>query len=102
MLGPPAAFLALHAVEANLLTPLLMGRRLRLNPVFVFATVLAWGWLWGVAGAFLAVPLLLALRAACRRVRRLRTLGRWLEGAAVPPAAAAAGVARTPHGGPPA
>jgi predicted PurR-regulated permease PerM len=80
MLAPPAAFLALHAVEANLLTPLLMGRRLRLSPVFVFLSVMAWGWLWGVAGAFLAVPLLLALRAACRRVRRLRPLCRWLEG----------------------
>jgi predicted PurR-regulated permease PerM len=91
MLAPPAAFLALHAVEANLLTPLLMGRRLRLSPVFVFLSVMAWGWLWGVAGAFLAVPLLLALRAACRRARRLRPLCRWLEGDGeqVPPRPAA-------------
>ena len=80
MLAPPAAFLALHAVEANLLSPLIMGRRLRLSPVFVFLSVLAWGWLWGVAGAFIAVPLLLALRAACRRVPRLRPLCAWLEG----------------------
>ena len=80
MLAPPAAFLALHAVEANLLTPLIMGRRLRLSPVFVFLSVLAWGWLWGVAGAFIAVPLLLALRAALRRVPRLRPLCAWLEG----------------------
>ena len=80
MLAPPAAFLALHAVEANLLTPLIMGRRLRLSPVFVFLSVLAWGWLWGVAGAFIAVPLLLALRAVARRVTRLRPLCVWLEG----------------------
>ncbi len=80
MLAPPAAFLALHAVEANLLSPLLMGRRLRLSPVFVFVSVLAWGWLWGVAGAFMAVPLLLGLRTVCRRARRLRWFGAWLEG----------------------
>ena len=84
MLAPPAAFLALHAVEANLLTPLIMGRRLRLSPVFVFLSVLAWGWLWGVAGAFIAVPLLLALRAALRRVPRLRPLCAWLEGSSLP------------------
>ena len=91
MLAPPAAFLALHAVEANLLSPLLMGRRLRLSPVFVFVSVLAWGWLWGVAGAFIAVPLLLGLRTACRRVRRLRWFGAWLEGGR-PDADAAGGV----------
>ncbi|NUZ05560.1 AI-2E family transporter [Piscinibacter koreensis] len=87
MFGPPAAFLALHAVEANFLTPLIMGRQLSLPPVFVFLSVMVLGWLWGVAGAFLAVPLLLGLRALCRRVRRGRTVCRYLDGngTAVPP-----------------
>lgn len=80
MLGPPAAFLALHGIEANFLSPLIMGHRLRLNPVFVFLSVMVWGWLWGVAGAFIAVPLLLALRAVCKRSRRLRLVGIYLEG----------------------
>ena len=88
MLAPPAVFLALHAVEANLLSPLIMGRRLRLSPVFVFLSVLAWGWLWGVAGAFIAVPLLLALRAVARRVPRMKPLGVWLEGSPRAPATA--------------
>jgi hypothetical protein len=72
MLGPPAAFLLLHGIEANFLSPMIMGHRLRLRPVFVFLAVMVWGWLWGIAGAFLAVPLLLALRAFCKRTRSLR------------------------------
>ncbi|MEP7301706.1 MAG: AI-2E family transporter [Caldimonas sp.] len=80
MLGPPAAFLLLHGIEANFLSPMIMGHRLRLSPVFVFLSVMVWGWLWGVAGAFIAVPLLLALRALCKRSRRLRLVCVYLEG----------------------
>jgi len=80
MLGPPAAFLLLHGLEANFISPVIMGHRLRLSPVFVFLSVMVWGWLWGVAGAFIAVPLLLALRAVCKRTRRLRLVCVYLEG----------------------
>ncbi len=80
MLGPPAAFLVLHGIEANFLSPMIMGHRLRLSPVFVFLSVMVWGWLWGLAGAFIAVPLLLALRAVCKRSRRLRLVCFYLEG----------------------
>ena len=80
MLAPPAAFLLLHGIEANFLSPMIMGHRLRLNPVFVFLSVMVWGWLWGLAGAFIAVPLLLGLRAVCRRDRRLRLVCVYLDG----------------------
>jgi predicted PurR-regulated permease PerM len=80
MLGPPAAFLVLHGIEANFLSPLIMGHRLRLRPVFVFLSVMVWGWLWGIAGAFLAVPLLLAFRAVCKRTPTLRLVCLYLEG----------------------
>ena len=56
-----------------------MGARLRINPVFVFLSVLFWSWLWGIAGAFVAVPLLLALRAASQRSRRLRLVRVFLD-----------------------
>ena len=79
MFAPPAAFLVLHGIEANFLSPMIMGHRLRLRPVFVFLAVMLWGWLWGIAGAFLAVPLLLALRALCQRVPRLRRVCAYLE-----------------------
>ncbi len=80
MLGPPAAFLVLHGIEANFLSPLIMGHRLRLQPVFVFLSVMTLGWLWGIAGAFLAVPVLLGLRAICKRVRALRLVCAFLQG----------------------
>ena len=79
MFAPPALFLALHFVESNFISPLIMGARLRINPVFVFLSVLFWSWLWGIAGAFVAVPLLLALRAASQRSRRLRFLRTYLD-----------------------
>jgi predicted PurR-regulated permease PerM len=79
MLAPPAAFLVLHGIEANFLSPMIMGHRLRLRPVFVFLSVMLWGWLWGIAGAFLAVPLLLGLRAVCKRLPTLRLVCLYLE-----------------------
>ncbi len=86
MLAPAAAFLALHALESNVVTPIVVGRRLRLSPMAVFLSVMAWGWLWGIAGAFIAVPMLLAIRAACRRVPRWRLLAAYLSETNAPPA----------------
>ena len=80
MLAPPAVFIAIHALESNLLSPWIVGRRLALSPISVFLSVMFWGWLWGIAGALIAVPLLIALRSACLRSRRLRLLKRFLEG----------------------
>lgn len=68
MLAPAGGFLMLHAIESNFVTPLVVGRRLRLSPMAVFLSVIVWGWIWGVAGGFIAVPMLLVLRSACRRV----------------------------------
>ena len=79
MLAPPAAFLVLHGIEANFLSPVFMGHRLRMPALFVFLSVLVWGWLWGVAGTFIAVPMLLALRAAARRFRRLQPIAVYLD-----------------------
>src|SRR3546814_6440671 len=55
---PPLAFGVLSALEGNVITPLLLGRSLSLNPVIVFVSLLLWGWLLGPAGLLLAVPLL--------------------------------------------
>ena len=79
MFGPPAVFLVLHGIEANFLSPMIMGHRLRLQAVFVFLAVLLLGWLWGIAGAFIAVPVLLGLRVICRRVPALRPVRVYLD-----------------------
>lgn len=78
--APMLAFVAIHAVESNIVSPLIVGRRLSLSPVSVFLSVMFWGWLWGIAGALIAVPLLIVLRSVCRRTRGLRLARRFLEG----------------------
>lgn len=60
---PAVAFLLLTAVEGQFLTPLIVGRRVSLNPFAVFLSMALWTWLWGSAGTFLAVPLLIAAMA---------------------------------------
>ena len=68
---PPAWYLLLHLLEANLITPVLMGRRFTLNPVAIFVSLIFWTWLWGVPGALLSVPLLVAIKIICDRVPSL-------------------------------
>lgn len=77
---PAVAFLALHAIESNFISPIVVGRRLALSPLSVFISVLFWGWLWGIAGAMIAVPILLMIRIACGRHRPSRWLCVYLEG----------------------
>jgi predicted PurR-regulated permease PerM len=49
----------LHTLEANLITPYILGRRLTLNPLLILVSLSFWGWIWGAPGAFLSVPILL-------------------------------------------
>jgi predicted PurR-regulated permease PerM len=80
MLSPALAFLLIHAIESNLVSPWYVGRRLTLSPLAVFVSVMFWGWLWGIGGALLAVPMLVGLRSVCKRIRHLRLLCAYLEG----------------------
>jgi predicted PurR-regulated permease PerM len=68
---PPASYLALHLLEANLITPILLGRRFTLNPVVIFVFLIFCTWLWGVPGALLSVPILVAIKIICDRVPSL-------------------------------
>jgi predicted PurR-regulated permease PerM len=56
------------AIEGNLLSPWLLGKVGRMNPVAVFVSLLFWGWLWGAWGLLLAVPITAAIKAICERV----------------------------------
>ncbi len=59
---PAVIFAGVHLVEANLITPLVLGRRLTINPLLILVSLSFWGWVWGAPGALLAVPLLLILQ----------------------------------------
>jgi predicted PurR-regulated permease PerM len=65
---PPSWYLLLHLLEANLVTPVLLGRRFTLNPVVIFVSLIFWTWLWGVPGALLSVPILVSIKVVCDRV----------------------------------
>ena len=60
--------LVLHLIEGQLVTPLVVGRRLALDPVMVLIALLLFGWLWGVAGLLLAMPLLTCVRIVAERI----------------------------------
>jgi predicted PurR-regulated permease PerM len=66
---PAATFAGLTAVEGNLITPFIQGRRMRLSPVAILLWLLVWGWLWGIPGALLAVPMLTSAKLVAERVR---------------------------------
>ena len=81
----PIAYQALTTIEAQFVTPYLVGKRLELNIVAVFLTVVLWAWLWGVAGALVAVPFLLVFKVICDKIESLNVVGSFL-GAAQEPA----------------
>jgi len=59
---PALIFIGVHLIEANLITPLVLGKRLTINPLLILVSLSFWGWVWGTPGALLAVPLLLILQ----------------------------------------
>jgi len=64
----PATFIVLTILEGQLVTPLILGARMALSPTIVFVSVIAWGSLWGVAGALMAVPIVTAIKVVCRYI----------------------------------
>ena len=69
---------AITSLEGFLLTPALMGRAARMNPVAIFVGLLFWSWIWGVWGAVLAVPMLMMLKAVCDHIEDLQPIGELL------------------------
>jgi predicted PurR-regulated permease PerM len=75
MLLPPIIYLLLTSLEGQLVTPAVVARRLSLNPVVVFLALISWTWLWGIAGALLAVPLLATFKICCDHIEALKPVG---------------------------
>jgi predicted PurR-regulated permease PerM len=78
MLAPAGVFLVLNVLEAWLFTPMILGKRLTLNPVMLFVGLTFWGWMWGIAGAVLAVPIMAVFKIFCDHIEPLAPIGEFL------------------------
>ena len=76
---PAALYLCWHVLEADLVTPFLLGSRFRLNPVVIFVALMFFAWLWGIMGGLLAMPILVTLKVICDRVPSLSAVGNLLD-----------------------
>jgi predicted PurR-regulated permease PerM len=77
---PAGLYLAIHLIEGQLITPMLLARRFTLNPVLVIISLVFWFWMWGAPGAILSVPMLAITKIICDRIRPLAAFGHFLEG----------------------
>ncbi len=84
----PGLFLILTTIEGSLVTPMIVGRRVSLNSLLVFLSVVFWGWIWGPAGALMAVPVTSSLSVFWAHFKRARLA----DGVAEATSASAAGV----------
>jgi predicted PurR-regulated permease PerM len=77
----PAIYLGMTTLQNSVVSPVTYGRSLRLNPAAILVSVMVWWALWGVIGAFLAVPILATIRVVCERQGgSLHALGALIEG----------------------
>jgi predicted PurR-regulated permease PerM len=77
---PAALYLGTHLLEGETITPMLLARRFTINPVLVIIALVFWYWMWGVAGAILATPMLAVTKIICDRIEALKPFGHFIEG----------------------
>jgi predicted PurR-regulated permease PerM len=76
---PALSYLLLTTIEGNFITPLILGRAFRVSPLVIFVWLVLWTWLWGVAGALVAVPLLMLLKITCEQSKSLTWLAELMQ-----------------------
>lgn len=75
----PAAYLIIATIEGNFITPYVMGRSLTLNPVIILLSLTFWGWMWGIAGIILAVPILAAFKIFSAHIEEMEPIAEFLS-----------------------
>lgn len=76
---PPLFVIACNVIEGQIITPLIVGRRLEINAVAIFIAVAFWSWLWGFVGALIAVPLLVIFKVFCDHFESWKSVGNFLS-----------------------
>ncbi len=74
----PLIYQLVNGIESNFITPVVMGKRMQLNVVIIFVSIIFWGWMWGIGGAIIAVPLLATIKIVCDHYQPLENIGRLL------------------------
>ena len=72
-------FVVINLLEGNLITPFVLGQKMPLNVVAIFVCLLFWGWVWGVPGAIIAVPLTVMIQVICAHIDRWRRVAILLD-----------------------
>jgi predicted PurR-regulated permease PerM len=75
----PGVYLAFGTLEGSFITPWVMGRSLSLNPVMILFSLTFWGWMWGIVGVILAVPILAAFKIFCAHIKPLEPLAEFFS-----------------------
>jgi predicted PurR-regulated permease PerM len=75
----PAVYLSFGVLEGSFITPWIMGRSLTLNPVIILLSLTFWGWMWGIIGIILAVPILAAFKILCAHIKPMEPLAEFLS-----------------------
>lgn len=74
----PVVYFLITAAEGQIVTPMILGRRFALNPIVIYVWLIFWGWMWGIIGALLAVPMLTIFKIFCDHIRPLSRVGDFL------------------------
>jgi predicted PurR-regulated permease PerM len=85
----PAIYIFVN-VSDNFIAPMVIGKRMVLNPLIVFLAVLFWGWIWGIVGVLIAVPITMAFKIFCDHFKMLAPIGEMLAGEPEPAKGSAA------------
>ena len=75
----PGVYLAFGTLEGSFITPWVMGRSLTLNPVMILLSLTFWGWMWGIVGVILAVPILAAFKIFCAHIKPMEPFAEFLS-----------------------
>jgi predicted PurR-regulated permease PerM len=75
----PASYLILATLEGNFVTPMVLGRSLTLNPVIILIALTFWGWMWGISGMILAVPILATFKIFCDHIEPMSPIGEFMS-----------------------
>lgn len=75
----PASYMIIAILEGNFITPMVLGRSLTLNPVIILIALAFWGWMWGISGMILAVPILATFKIFCDHIEPMAPIGEFMS-----------------------